>query len=82
MGSRCADRRSPAGPTRRSPARSAVDREKGDRSRTTREDSAVDGLPAGEGVFLPCSFWLAVVLALQGKADEAREMFELPFAGG
>jgi GH15 family glucan-1,4-alpha-glucosidase len=42
----------------------------------TREDAAVDGLPRGEGVFLPCSFWLAHVLALQGKVDEAREMFE------
>jgi GH15 family glucan-1,4-alpha-glucosidase len=36
----------------------------------------VDGLPAGEGVFLPCSFWLVSVLAMQGRQNEARELFE------
>ncbi|MGH8985500.1 MAG: glycoside hydrolase family 15 protein [Acidimicrobiia bacterium] len=35
-----------------------------------------DGLPAGEGVFLPCSFWLADNLTLMGRTDEARAMFE------
>jgi GH15 family glucan-1,4-alpha-glucosidase len=40
----------------------------------TAED--VDGLPSGEGVFLACSFWLVEVLALQGKKDEARTLFE------
>jgi GH15 family glucan-1,4-alpha-glucosidase len=33
-------------------------------------------LPAGEGVFLPCSFWLADNLALMGQVDHARQMFE------
>jgi GH15 family glucan-1,4-alpha-glucosidase len=41
-----------------------------------RADGAVDGIQAGEGVFLPCSFWLADALALQGQHDQARELFE------
>ncbi len=38
--------------------------------------SDVDGLPPGEGVFLPCSFWLVDCLALLGRHDEARALFE------
>lgn len=38
--------------------------------------SHVDGLPPGEGVFLPCTFWLANNLALQGRLTEARDMLE------
>lgn len=37
---------------------------------------AVDGLPAGEGVFLACSFWLVDNLVLFGRLDDARALFE------
>jgi GH15 family glucan-1,4-alpha-glucosidase len=36
----------------------------------------VDGLPGGEGAFLPCSFWMADNLVLQGRLDEGRALFE------
>jgi GH15 family glucan-1,4-alpha-glucosidase len=39
-------------------------------------ETAVDGLPPGEGVFLPCTFWLADNLGLMGRVDEARVLFE------
>jgi GH15 family glucan-1,4-alpha-glucosidase len=39
------------------------------------ENVGVDGLPPGEGVFLPCSFWYAANLALIGRIDEARALF-------
>ncbi|HEX7779385.1 MAG TPA: glycoside hydrolase family 15 protein [Vicinamibacterales bacterium] len=42
----------------------------------TSPDGRVDGLPAGEGVFLPCSFWLADNYVLQGRCEEARRLFE------
>lgn len=39
-------------------------------------EHGVDGLPPGEGTFLVCSFWLADVYVLQGRDDDARELFE------
>ncbi len=35
-----------------------------------------DGLPPGEATFLACSFWYASNLSLQGRQDEAVELFE------
>jgi len=39
-------------------------------------ESGVDGLPPGEGTFLPCSFWLVDNLALMGRREEAERLFE------
>jgi GH15 family glucan-1,4-alpha-glucosidase len=36
----------------------------------------IDGLPAGEGKFLPCSFWLADSYVLTGRRREAERLFE------
>jgi GH15 family glucan-1,4-alpha-glucosidase len=41
-----------------------------------RTDPAIDGLPPGEGAFLACSFWLVSNRVMQGRADEARALFE------
>jgi GH15 family glucan-1,4-alpha-glucosidase len=43
------------------------------RYRTHRK--GVDGLPPGEGVFLPCSFWLVDCYELTGRRDEAHALF-------
>jgi GH15 family glucan-1,4-alpha-glucosidase len=41
-----------------------------------RTSSGVDGLPSGEGAFLPCTFWLADNLELLGRHDDAVKVFE------
>jgi len=46
------------------------------RYRADEENTGVDGLPPGEATFLPCSFWLAQVYAMQGRLDEAEALFE------
>jgi GH15 family glucan-1,4-alpha-glucosidase len=43
-----------------------------------RYDTATgeDGLPPGEGAFLPCTFWLADAYALAGRRSQARAIFD------
>ena len=38
--------------------------------------AASDGLPPGEGAFLPCSFWLADAYVLIGRSADAQRLFE------
>jgi GH15 family glucan-1,4-alpha-glucosidase len=39
-------------------------------------ETGVDALPAGEGSFLPCSFWLADCYLLTGRREEGEALFE------
>ena len=41
-----------------------------------RLNSTLGSLPPGQGVFLPCSFWLVDNLMATGRRDEAEKMFE------
>lgn len=53
-----------------------------DGSRLIRRYRSDDGLPGEEGAFLAVSFWLAEVLAMQGRFEEARRVFEEATATG
>jgi GH15 family glucan-1,4-alpha-glucosidase len=44
--------------------------------RYSTNDPGIDGMTSGEGVFLPCTFWLADNLAMMGRNDEAEAIFE------
>ncbi len=39
-------------------------------------DKSVDGLAGSEGVFLPCTFWLADNYVMAGRHEKATEVFE------
>jgi GH15 family glucan-1,4-alpha-glucosidase len=41
-----------------------------------RSESGDDGLPPGEGAFLPCSFWLVGNYCMQGRQKDARALYD------
>ena len=41
-----------------------------------RTEEGADGLPPGEGAFLPCSYWLSSAYAELGRREEGRALFE------
>lgn len=56
----------------------AISRELGRDGFVSRYSTAEtdDGLPGDEGQFLACSFWLVGALAVNGRVNEARTLFE------
>jgi GH15 family glucan-1,4-alpha-glucosidase len=47
-----------------------------------RYGAGTDGMEGTEGVFLPCTFWLAECLAYQGRSREAHAVFRRALAAG
>jgi GH15 family glucan-1,4-alpha-glucosidase len=43
---------------------------------TSGRGKGLDGLPSGEGAFLPCTLWLADSYILTGRPEKARQVFE------
>lgn len=41
-----------------------------------RHDEAPDGLPGDEGAFVLCSFWLVDNLTMQGRIEEAEQLYD------
>ncbi len=41
-----------------------------------RTEHVDDGLPAGEGVFLACSFWMVSALKMLGRNDDAKRLYD------
>jgi GH15 family glucan-1,4-alpha-glucosidase len=53
-----------------------ADRLRAGRGLVRRYETGTDGLDGDEGAFVMCTFWLAQALALTGRVERAREVFE------
>lgn len=60
----------------------AIDRELTQDGLVRRYAADNDGLAGTEGTFIACTFWLAEVLARQGRVDRARRVYDRAMATG